>query len=303
MQASRTDTSRTEQWDGRGRGTPLGNRLFMTVVRWVGVLPAYLLLFPACLSYALFDRRARAGIVSLRNHLGLRLGRLSTYRHIYCFGMSLVDRFSFLLLDRSPFTYTCIHEDRIAQAAAAGKGVILLSAHVGNWEIAGNLLKDRLGVPINVMLLDAEREALQRIYRPALEQRRFRTIPFTPGSPDASVEMMARLRAGEIVCLLGDRLLEGRRERVGFLGAPAAFPVGAFALALASDAPVVPVFTIKTGLRHYTFSASEPIHIEAASRSHRDRALRDGLETFVGHLERMVRAHPYQWYNLYDFWA
>ncbi len=300
---SATDTARTRQWDGRGKGTTLGNKLFMVVLRTIGLLPAYVLLIPACLSYALFDRRTREGIRALRRHLGLKAGPVAIYRHVYCFGMSMVDRFSFLLTDRSPFTYTCVHEDRIAEAAAAGKGVILLSAHVGNWEIAGNLLKDRLGIPINVVLLDAEREALQRVYRPALDQRRFRTIPFSAGSPDASVEMMTRLRDGEIVCMLGDRLLEGRRERVNFLGAPATLPMGAFALAWASGAPVVPVFTIKTGLRHYTFTAYEPFTIEATSRSQRNQAIRKGLDTFVKHFENVARAHPYQWYNFYDFWS
>ncbi|MBD3243648.1 MAG: hypothetical protein GF331_23865 [Chitinivibrionales bacterium] len=289
------------QWSGRGKGTSLGNRFFMVLIRALGVLPAYAFLIPACLSYALFDRPSRQALRTFRSALGRRCGFTALYRHFYCFGMSLVDRFSFLVLRRCPFTYTCNGEERIAAAAGERNGVILLSAHVGNWEIAGNLLNDRLDVPINVLMLDAEREALRRVYQPALEKRRFRAIAIVPNAPDAMVETVARLRQGEIVCLLGDRLLDGRTMTAPFLGRPARFPIGPFAVAALTGAPIIPVFTLKTGLRHYTFTAYEPITV-SADRRNRDDAIRRGLARYVAILEEIVRMHPYQWYNFYDFW-
>lgn len=298
---TRADTTEGHRWSGRGKGTSLGNRFFMVLIRVFGVLPAYLFLFPACLTYALLDRSSKRALRSYRAALGMPGGFWSLYRHFYCFGMSMVDRFSFLVLRGSPFAYTCIDEERIAAAAAQGAGAILLSAHVGNWEIAGNLLYDRLEVPINVLMLDAEREALQRVYQPALDRRRFKAIAIVPNAPDAMVETVARLRQGELVCLLGDRLLDGRGMTVPFLGRPARFPIGPFAVAALTGAPVIPVFTLKTGLRHYTFTAREPIHVPA-DRERRDEAIREALQRYVAHLEEVARRHPYQWYNFYDFW-
>lgn len=274
----------------------------MWLIRTFGVLPAYVLLFPACVSYVLFDTPSRTALRQFRTRLGLRSGPVALYRHFYAFGMNLVDRFSFLILRRSPFSYTTVGEEIIQDAVNEGNGVILLSAHLGNWEIAGNLLRDRLGVPLNVVLLDAEREALQRVYQPALDNRRFRVITITPGAPDSMVDIVARLRKNEIVCLLGDRLLGDRAIRVPFLGAPARFPFGPFAVAALTSAPIVPVFTLKTGLRHYTFVGHDPIRIPPG-RSEREQAIRDGVTAYARLLEDTVRAHPLQWYNFYDFWA
>lgn len=291
------------QWDGRGKGSTAGNRFFMGLIRLTGVLPAYLFLFPAILSYVLFDRRVRDAVAQFRGRLGVRRSFGALYRHVYSFGMALVDRFAFLLSDRPPFKWTCIGEERISQLLRGGKGLILLSAHIGNWEIAGNLLRDRLGVPINVVLLDAEREALAAVYRDATDQRRFRTIAVSPGSSDASVEIVARLRGGEVVCMLGDRVLGGRSCRVPFLGETASLPIGPFAVALATGAPVLPVFVVKTGLRHYTFRASEPIELGVVAREERDRAISAGVARFARELESVCQRHPHQWYNFYDFWA
>jgi predicted LPLAT superfamily acyltransferase len=290
-------------WSGQGTGTSLGNRFFMVVLRFCGVLPAYALLFFACVSYAVADRRTAAALNGLRGRLGLRTNLLARYRHIYCFGMNLIDRFSFLLRSRSPFAFTCINEEYISAALAAGRGCILLGAHAGNWEIAGNLLASRLAAPVSVVLLDAEREALQRVYAPALAQRRVKLIAVSPGTPDASVEIMARLRAGEIVAMLGDRHLGENCERIPFLGVPARFPRGPFVLAALSGAPLIPVFALKSGLRSYTFVAHDPISIVDVKRSERDAAIRAAMERYVRILEDVVRSHPYQWYNLYDFWS
>jgi len=293
----------TRQWDGRGKGSSAGNRFFMWLIRRFGVLPAYVFLLPACLSYALFDRALRAGVRALRAHLGQRAGLFTFYRHVYSFGMSLVDRFAFLLLRKPPFAYECRGEETIARLAAERHGVILASAHVGNWEIAGSLLQDHLGLTVNVALLDAEREALQRVYAPALAQRRFNTIPMTPGAPDTAVALMARLRAGEIVCLLADRVHEGRSAEAQFLGAPAKFPVGPFALAAATGAPVVPVFVTKAGLLRYRFQAGEPVILRDLPNESREAAVNAALRSYVAALERIVREHPSQWYNFFDFWG
>jgi predicted LPLAT superfamily acyltransferase len=290
-------------WSGRGKGSSAGNRFFMAVIRCGGVLPAYFFLLFAVVGYALADRQVHGALAGLRRRLGLGCGLLARYRHLYCFGMNLVDRFSFLLLRRSPFRFTCVNEDLIRDALGAGKGVILLGAHLGNWEIAGNLLADRLSAEVNVVLLDAEAQALQQVYAPALAQRRVRLIPLSPGRPDASIDIVARLRAGQVVAMLGDRALGERSERLAFLGAAAAFPVGPFAVAAASGAPLIPVFALKTGLRRYTFVAHEAISIADVDRAGRDAAIGAAMRRYVRILEGVVRRHPHQWYNYYDFWA
>ena len=289
-------------WDGKGKGSKAGNQFFMNLIRRFGILPAYLFLFFPCVAYTLFDVKAKVGIRALRTRLGLRTGLLDYYRHFYAFGLSLVDRIAFLVRPRSRFSYHCSREELIADAARDGAGVILLGSHVGNWEIAGNLLVDRIGAPVNIVMLQAEKEALMEVYRPAFEQRRVHIIAMTEDGSGTAVECMAALHRGEIVALLGDRTKNQTSEEFEFLGFPARFPRGPFALALASGAPIIPVFTIKTGLRCYTFSAGDPIILRNVSREDRDMSVHHALGQYVRSLENIVRSHPHEWFNFYDFW-
>ena len=128
-------------------------------------------------------------------------------------------------------------------------------------------------------------------------------IALKPGVPDASVEIVARLRAGEIVCMLGDRTMEGRSMAADFLGAPVRLPVGPFAVAAATGAPVVPVFVVKSGLLRFTFTACDTIRVAPHAREERDSAIAAGIRMFASRLDSVVRAAPWQWYNFYDFWA
>lgn len=290
-------------WDGKGKGSAAGNRFFIWLIRHAGILPAYLLLVPVCLKYALTDDKTRASLADFRNRIGLKTGFSSLYRHIFCFGMSLVDRMAFLLRRKSPFFFQCIHEDYITGAIAHGSGVILLGAHTGNWEVAGNLLVDRIQTPVNVVMLDAEREELQSVYQPATNHRRIRVIPMSANGLDTVVQAMACLRRNEILAVLGDRILDQQNEKVPFFGFTASFPKGPFVLAALTGAPIVPVFALKTGLLSYTFTAFEPIIIKCDSQSDRDSAIIQAMKSYVSILEKVAREHPYQWFNFFKFWG
>jgi predicted LPLAT superfamily acyltransferase len=296
-------TSAVPKWTGKGKGTPLGYLSFILMVRFLGLLPAYCLLAVVTLRYLVTEKKARSAIRSLRMRLGLRTSLADIYRHFYRFGESLIDRFAFLLLDKPPFTYTSINGEAMVAAAAEGKGVIVLGAHVGNWEIAGNLLNQRIGAPVNVVVLDAEKESLQRVMKRALDERRMKIIAITPHTSDASIQIVNVLRQGEIVAMLGDRVLGETGERIDFLGAPALFPTGPFALAAVTGAPLITTAMVKTARHHYTFTAWEPIRLRDVPRERRSEAITQAMRRYVSIVEEMVRSHPLQWYNFYDIWG
>jgi predicted LPLAT superfamily acyltransferase len=290
-------------WDGKGTGSAAGNKSFLWIIRHLGIVPAYLLLLPVCLSYALTDEKTKTALSAFRQKLGLESPLLPLYRHILSFGMSLVDRMAFLLRSKSPFTYDCINEEYITGTIAQGKGAILLGAHVGNWEVAGNLLVDRIQTPVHAIMLDAEREELQAVYRPAMDQRRIHIIPMSANGLDTVVQAMACIRKNEILALLGDRVLDQQSERIPFLGSPAAFPKGPFVLAALTGAPIIPVFALKKGLFHYRFVGYEPIVVKPDSEQDRDRAILQAMKTYVSILEKVTRENPFQWFNFYKFWG
>jgi predicted LPLAT superfamily acyltransferase len=292
----------TSSWDGKGKGSALGYRIFIALIGRLGVLPAYVLVLPACLRYVFFDKASRSALKQFRARLGLGRYPGSLLPHFYAFGISLVDRFAFLLLKRPPFRYRYCFEQRIQDALGQGNGAILLGAHLGNWEIAGNLLHDRLSTPLHALMVDNERQALRQASHSALSRRRINIVPLVADSPDTVLQLLQALRRNELVAMLGDRVFDGKSENIDFLGSPAPFPSGPFALAAASGAPIVPVSVIKQGVRTYCFSAYEPIRLAQLPRSQRRAALLEAMQSYAHILEQQCRTHPYQWFNFFPFW-
>jgi lauroyl/myristoyl acyltransferase len=114
--------------------------------------------------------------------------------------------------------------------------VLLLTAHFGNWEAAGQSLS-RLDVPINVTGFDLETPAIRELLDQA-SRPKFRLIPLT-GSPTDTIPLVAALRRGELVAMLGDRAYGSPSARISFLDGHAQFPVGAYVLAAIAGAPLV----------------------------------------------------------------
>lgn len=184
-------------------------------------------------------------------------------------------------------------EHHLEAMTKTGRGAVVLTAHLGNWEVAGRLMAVRMGRPTHVVVAPEADDRVERFLRGGPAPVRF----VTRNEPRAVLPLVAALRRGEIVAMQGDRALGGRGDtRVSFFGGPAPFPLGPFILARAAGVPVVPAFCVLRRDRRYTVSVGEAIPV---STEHE----RVALEQWVRLLERMVRAYPEQWFNFFDVWG
>lgn len=177
--------------------------------------------------------------------------------------------------------------ENLRGAIEAGRGVILVTGHVGNWELGGAFF-GHWGVKVNVVTLpDGSRQidAIREAYR---GRHAINTI-LLDGSPFASLEMLAALKRGEMVAMLVDRW--GKTD-----GVPARFfegehylPRGPFVLSRASGAPILPAFVVRDGASH--LGIVEPPLV----------VTQDDLGPYAqqvsGAIERVIRRFPDQWYN------
>ena len=126
---------------------------------------------------------------------------------------------------------------------------------------------------------------------------------------DSAIWMKEKIAGGNLVVIAGDRTSANTRIRVietNFLGEKANFPEGAFSLAGILNTPVYFVF----GIRKHDFNIRSPyqMHVIRAktsldcSRKERPERLKMLLREYTEILERLCKAHPYQWYNFYNFW-
>src|SRR6266852_2125608 len=208
--------------------------------------------------------------------------RWLVFKHFLSFGRALIDRTAILAGGTRHFSFTFDGEHHLREAVAEGRGVLLLTAHLGNWEAGGALLS-RLDVPINVTGFDKESAEIRSLLTQA-SNAKFRLIPLT-GSPTDAIQVVAALRRGEVVAMLGDRAYGSLSARIPFLGSPAAFPIGAYVMAAIAGAPLVHVFNVREPGGHYHFFAFPPQRPQMPRRAEREARLRACAARFAQELE------------------
>jgi predicted LPLAT superfamily acyltransferase len=291
------------QWEGKSKGNKLGYRIFVFVCKTIGILPAYLLLRFVALYYFLFSWsssrhtyryfRSRLGYSSLRSVINI-------YKNYYVFGQTLLDKVIVMAGIENKFTYDFDGEDNLRQMVEKGKGGILLSAHVGNWEAAGHLLR-RLNTRINVVMFDGEHERIKQYLDQVTRGKNFNVIVIKNDLSHVYAISEA-LSRNELICLHADRFLEGNKTaRKVFLGGEAEFPSGPFLLAAGFNVPVSIVFAFKESAAHYHFYGSSlQQRKEVEAKTQFTNRL---MNMFIEELEQKVKLYPEQWFNYYNFWT
>jgi lauroyl/myristoyl acyltransferase len=133
-----------------------------------------------------------------------------------------------------------IGADVLDKALTSGRGAILALPHCGNWESAGVWLLDR-GYPFSTVAERLKPESLYERFVAYRESLGMEVLPLTGGDRSPSDVLSERLRAGRVVCLLGDRDLTRRGIDVDFFGATARMPAGPALLAATTGAALVPI--------------------------------------------------------------
>jgi predicted LPLAT superfamily acyltransferase len=288
-------------WEGKSKGNKLGYSIFIGTLRYGGVLPAYVLLRFVAAYYFLFSYSSSRPIFQyFRSRVGYGWWHslISLYRNYYVFGQVLIDKVVVMSGVKNKFTFEFDGEHYLREITTAGKGGIMLSAHLGNWEVAGHLFR-RLETRINIVMFDGEHERIKKYLSSVTGERNVNIIVI---KDDLShiYAINDALSNQELVCMHADRFLEGNKTvTVPFMGAEARFPAGPFLLASTFRVPVSLVFAFKETNKHYHLYATPPREYHGRRRQGVENAVQD----FVQELEVMVKKYPEQWFNYYDFWA
>ena len=289
------------KWSGKSHGGYWGNLTFAVLLR-AGMLPAYLLLFFVAAFFVVFRREAcRGGMLYLKKRFpNSKFYLFKAYKLVLSFGVCILDKVAFFS-GRGKISCEDACEPAIRALLSEGKGLILATAHVGEWQIAGAQVS-KYGLPVYAMGTDKEDEKVSK----AVE--RGRTLPkleIQGDSSDATGVLAAysTLKKGGIVALHFDRFAGGRSAQVGFLGNSAKVPVAAYVLAAKSGAPILNIVCVRKKLFKYSISSFEPVRIPALCGSELENICAREAQKAMDKLSGILEKYPYQWFNFYDFWG
>jgi KDO2-lipid IV(A) lauroyltransferase len=187
--------------------------------------------------------------------------------------------------------------EHLEDALAAGKGLVLVTAHTAGWELAGRLLLRELGLRVMIVERredDAEASAIQDDARRAQGL----IVAHAGDDPLSALPLLKHLREGGVVALQIDRLPDGMRSRhVRLFGKEGRIPEGPLRLAAASGAPMLTVFSARAGHGRYEVVARPPVWLErGASEAEIDAAAQKVADGFT----EFVRRRPTQWFHFED---
>jgi len=286
------------KWDGKSKGTVLGYRIFVFLIKKAGVKAAYVLLYFVASYYFLFLKKSNKAIsYYFKERLGYSWfkSKKMVFKSYYTFGQTIIDKISISAGMRNKFTYEFDGIEILKNLLAEKKGGVLISAHIGNFEIAEHFLGDiDIDFQINLVTTDLEHSAIKN-YLESVTQKP--TVKFIIIREDLShiFEINAALSKNELVCFTGDRYFEGTKslsEKI--LGQEANFPAGPFLIASRLKVPVVFVYVMKEPNLHYHLYAREAVV------KHRDE--KGLLKAYIESVESMLKKYPLQWFNYFDFW-
>jgi len=212
------------------------------------------------------------------------------------FAKYLVDFLRFPLLDKEYIKKNIRIEnlDYFAQVQAKGKGVIALTAHIGNWELGGVVIS-LLGYPLWAVVLPHPHKKVNVFFDRQREAKSLKVIPLKK----ATRLCFKVLKEKQILGLVGDRNFSDHGVVVDFFGRPTLFPKGPAELAIKTQAAIVPGFMIRNKDDSYTLKIEAPIEV---NNPYSQEALKEIVNQYKNIFEAWIRQYPEQWFMFQKFW-
>ncbi len=287
-------------WKGTTFGTPWMHKQLIKILRYVPVPLFYafsaIFVVPVCL---ILGKSSRIVFRYMRKRQRVTFLKAvwKTYVNHCLFSQVVIDKFA-MYAGRKFKVDVVGYEHYKRMENISEKGFVLLSAHIGNYEIAGYTLRAD-NKRFNALVFGGEKVSVMQERNKILERDNIRLIPVC-GDMSHLFLLNEALSQCECVSMPADRLFGAARNiELNFLGAKARFPVGPFSVAAMRKLDVLAVNVMKTSVMGYTIYVTCLHYDKNASRK---ECIHQIAEAYKCELEKLLRTYPAQWYNYFEFW-
>jgi KDO2-lipid IV(A) lauroyltransferase len=287
----------------RDRLVYLSARLFLSVGKYIPVGIGYALgeAFGS-LGYLLAQRDRERALLNLRTALGEEYSSAeieSIARGMFVhFGRVLFEVLRFQRLTQEEVDKMVDFEglDLVRKALDQGRGVVVATGHIGNWELIGAAAALK-GIPLNVIARKINDPRLNKLVVDLRAKVGVRAI--LRESPRSAREILRSLRRGEMLALLIDQDLKVEGTFVPFFGRPAYTPIGAAALAQGTGSLFLAACIQRLGPGKHLVRA---VPIDFPESENKERAIIEATARATAQLEKWIRERPEQWSWNHERW-
>lgn len=246
-----------------------------------------------------------------RTRRGLPTETLSGLTHFRAFTMSMLDRLAAWVGDLTLWKDVDFADEEsrklLCEPPADGRGKLVLVSHLGVAEATRALAQHDRAVPVWALVYDEHAPRFKAMLEDVAPDASRHIIAVNHLGVDTAARLEEAIARGEWVAIAADRTPNDQSSRgsrtatASFLGHDAPFPVGPFVLANLLKCDVVTLFAVRVGDK--LLISCRPFASEIQlPRKTRDEALAQYVSQWAKTLEDQAVAHPYQWFNFYDFW-
>lgn len=302
---SRTAESRAE-W---ARKPERSNMTALRFMAWVSLRlgrPVARVLLYVIAAYFLLSspaaRRAADGwLRRARGPEALAPGWRDLFRLFLNFASVVHDRVYLVNDQHGMFDIRMHNQELSTEMRAAGRGLMLMGAHMGSFEVLRSLGRQEPNLRVAMAMYKDNAQKINQLLSAINPAAELHVVAL--GHMDSMLQLHALLDTDTIVGMMGDRELGGEATRmIAFFGEPAAFPLGPFRMAAILRRPVIFMVGLYRGGRRYDVYFEKLADFSETPAGSRQAQMEQAMDRYAQLLEKYGRLDPYNWFNFYDFW-
>ena len=295
-------------------GSLWGLKFTLLTYKLLGRKVASLLLYPIIAYFYLTHREKREVskqyLLNLENHIAkagkkTEFNKNTSFKHFFSFGNMLLDRLSVwnndISLEHIDFPNRALFLNQVANK----KGGVILTAHLGNIEIARSLSRFESGIKINAIVFNEHVKKFNSLIEQINPEFKFNMIEVQTIDIKLAIELKEKADAGEFIVIMCDRTSTtqaNRSVKASLLGKEAHFPEGPFILAGLLQCPVYFMLCLKQTKGNFKIIFEEFAPFIDIKKPNRSVQLQHCAQKYAQLLETYCEAYPLQWFNFFDFW-
>ena len=235
----------------------------------------------------------------IENKTGLKPTLINTFKHIYSYAESLVDKilvYSGNFDSRNLIFDNENDKEMFFADIYKHKGVFCICSHIGNIEILQSLFIDKnikSDFKTNIFLSNAQSQVFNDFLKTIKLDFPIKIFPIEDIGLNTGIELKENLNNGDIVFIAGDRLAEKNEKKIieaELFNHKVSFPKGTFKLAKLMETPTYFISAIKEQ-NHYRIILEKQISLSE----------NDLIKSYIKYLEKITLINPFQFFHFYDF--